>query len=108
MSSMARYKVLLRGDNFLLNLDGDHSKFGFYATRIVKSASLEEAEKNAVIRIRHELNKSRFIVKDLLYIPNVSVEKSEMISFFHFSRKKNLRGFKFHKEEEFSSNSSAQ
>ena len=105
---MDRYKVLLRGDNFLLNLDGEHGKFGFYATRIVKSASLEEAEKNAVIRIHQELNKTRFIVKGMLGSPKVSVEKSEKMGTFQFSFKKNVRGFNFHKEEEFTSDSRVQ
>jgi len=46
---MKRFKVKLHGKNFLLNLDGEPKKFGFYATRFVKAEDPQEAEKIAVI-----------------------------------------------------------
>ena len=40
---MKRFKVKLHGENFLLNLDGELKKFGFYATKFVKAENPQEA-----------------------------------------------------------------
>jgi len=42
---MKRFEVKLHGKNFLLNLDGELKKFGFYATKFVKAENPQEAEK---------------------------------------------------------------
>ena len=100
MAGPERYKVLLRGNNFLLNLDGDHAKVGFYATRIVKSTSVEEAQRIAIIRIHQELNRNAHLVKNIPDVPVVLVEKIEKLGIFNFIRKRRVRGFTFHAEEE--------
>ena len=97
---MDRYKILLHGEHFLLNLDGEHARVGFYATRIVKSDSAADAERIAVIRIHQELNLNRHIVKSIPVPPSVMVEKIEKMGTFQFVRKQKLRGLIFHKEEE--------
>ena len=48
---MQKFKVQLHGQNFLLNLDGEHRKFGFHATRHVEAENRQAAEKIAVIQI---------------------------------------------------------
>lgn len=97
---MGRYKILLRGDNFLLSIDGEHAKFGFYATRIVKSVSAEQAERIAIIRVHQELNRNHQIVKNIPDVPTVRVEKSEEMGPFQFFSKKNAAGFIYHSEAE--------
>lgn len=97
---MGRYKILLRGANFLLSIDGDHARFGFYATRIVKSESIEQAEKVAIIRVHQELNRNHQIVKNIPDVPTVKVEKTEKLGIFQFVSKKTACGFIFHTEEE--------
>lgn len=98
--TMGRYKVLLRGANFLLSIDGDHARFGFYATRLVTSESVEQAEKIAIIRVHQELNRNHQIVKNIPDVPTVKVEKTERLGTFQFVRKKHTRGFNFHIEAE--------
>ncbi|MDT8419054.1 MAG: hypothetical protein RQ754_01330 [Desulfuromonadales bacterium] len=49
---MKRYKIQLKGENFLLNLSGEPRKFGFHATKYIKAADPEIAEKMAIIMIR--------------------------------------------------------
>ena len=99
-AAIARYKVLVRGDNFLLSLDGEHAKFGFYATRIVKSETAEDAERIAIIRIHQELNQSDHVIKNATDLPSVKVEKTVKMGPFQFVRKQRVRGFSFHREEE--------
>ena len=66
---MGRYKVQLRGENFLLDLDGEHSRFGFTATRVVNAASGEEARKIATIILYQELNQSSPCCEEYLRCP---------------------------------------
>lgn len=51
---MSKYRVLLNGRNFLLNLDGRARKLGFYATRFVDAHDAEGAEKAAVDLLRED------------------------------------------------------
>ncbi len=99
-TAMGRYKVLLRGDNFLLSIDGEHAKFGFYATRIVRSDSFEQAERIAIIRVHQELNRNHQIVKNIPDVPTVRVEKTEKMGVFQFVSRLNASGFSFHSEAE--------
>jgi hypothetical protein len=41
---MSKFKVLVNGKSFLLNLEGREQKVGFYVTRIVEAATAGEAE----------------------------------------------------------------
>lgn len=96
---MGRYKVVLRGENFLLDLDGDHSKFRFTATRVVRAKSQEEAQKIAIILIYQELNQSRHTVKNIYNAPRINSERVEKLRCYHLFRKKTLRGFNFIKDD---------
>ena len=49
---MKHYRVLLNGENFLINMEGKESYMGFYTTRFVSAISPEEAELNAVNSIK--------------------------------------------------------
>lgn len=48
------YRVLLRGENFLVALDGKAQKLGFYATRSVRAQDSGGAERLAVDLIRED------------------------------------------------------
>ncbi len=41
---MSTYRVLIAGDNLLLNFDGQPRKLGFYVSRIVEAQNHGEAE----------------------------------------------------------------
>jgi hypothetical protein len=52
--TVTHYRVLLRGENFLINTDEKATLFGFYTTRFVKANDPEEAELLAVDLIRQD------------------------------------------------------
>ncbi len=54
MRNSKKYKVLVRGDNFLLNLDGKNQKLGFYTTRFVEAQNEEDAEERAIVLLRDD------------------------------------------------------
>ena len=49
---MKRFKIELRGENFLLNLDGEPRKFGFHLSRYLRAVDEAMAEKTAAIQVR--------------------------------------------------------
>ena len=51
---MSKYRVLISGENFLLNFDGRPQKLGFYVTRFVDAADAEDAENAAVALLRDD------------------------------------------------------
>ena len=97
---MKRYRVQLRGENFLLDLDGDNGKFGFKTTRVIKANSCDEAKRIALILIHHDLNQSSHIIKNTPDAPRVIAEKIEELKFFQFVSKKKQQGFSFFSEEQ--------
>ena len=51
---MRRYRVLLNGSNFWLQIDGTPQRRGFYTTRLVEAADPESAEHAAIELLRVE------------------------------------------------------
>jgi hypothetical protein len=51
---MRQYRVFLRGENFVLEVDGEPSRLGFYTTRFVEATGPEAAEILAVDLIRRD------------------------------------------------------
>ncbi len=49
---MKRFRIELRGENFLLNLDGEPRKFGFHLSRYLRAVDAATAEKTAAIQVR--------------------------------------------------------
>jgi hypothetical protein len=96
---MGRYQVQLRGENFLLNIDGEHGKFGFTVTRIIKANDPEEAKRTAIIRIHQELNQSPIIVKNIADAPRVYPEQVKELKFFRYLCQKKNADFNFVTEE---------
>lgn len=100
MLPMPRFRVKLSGSNFLLNLDGEHAKFGFRTIRIVSADSVAEAEKMALILIHQDLNQSRQIIKNIPDAHKVVVESVEKAGWFCFSKRSSQQGFDFYHEDE--------
>ena len=50
---MKKYRCLLNGHNFLINIDGRNRKHGFYQTVFVEADNPKQAESLAVAKIRH-------------------------------------------------------
>lgn len=51
---MAHYRVLINGQNFLVNYEGKPEKLGFYKTAFVTADSIEKAEEAAVNKLRDD------------------------------------------------------
>lgn len=51
---MPHYRVYLNGVNFWLQVDGKRQRMGFYTTRFVEAANLDDAELAAVDELRAE------------------------------------------------------
>ena len=97
---MKRYRIKISGENFLLDLDCDHGKFGFRAIRVIKADSPDEAKRIALILIRQELNRSAHIIKNSPDAPRVFAEVIEELKFFQFASKKKNKRFEFICEEQ--------
>lgn len=97
---MPRFKIYLRGENFLLSLDGEHGKYGFHACRIVRAADCETAKRIAIILVHKELNRDTTILnqspQDRFRLTVVRLEK---LSVLNFARKKSCQGFDFFSED---------
>ncbi len=48
------YKVLLQGENFLLDMDGNKQKYGFFTTRWVQAGHPSEAEALALQELHND------------------------------------------------------
>jgi hypothetical protein len=58
---MKKYRLLMNGRNFLIEIDGKHAKHGFYQNIFVEAGSPEEAELIAVDRIRNNEDLKRAV-----------------------------------------------
>jgi hypothetical protein len=97
---MKRFKVQLHGKNFLLNLDGELKKYGFYATKFVKAESPQEAEKIAVILMHQNPNFRKTVLNGSADPPKIGLEAIKEVSFLKFFAKKSTTGFTFYPEDE--------
>lgn len=59
---MSLFKVVLRGENFLLNLTGEPELLGFRVTHYVKAGDEAEAEHIATILVRKNQHLSRALL----------------------------------------------
>jgi hypothetical protein len=79
---MKKYKVFVRGQNFLLNLDGKAEKVGFYTTRFVEAKDDQEAEENAISTVRNEPTLREGVLNEKSDAPMLFVEEiAELDSF---------------------------
>jgi hypothetical protein len=97
---MKKFKVKLHGENFLLNLDGELKKYGFYATTFVKADNPQEAEKIAIILIHQNPNLRDTALNESTDRPTVKLEEIKEVSSLKFFAKKSTTGFTFYPEDE--------
>lgn len=53
-SSKRKFKVFVRGENFLMNLNDSEERFGFNTTRYVEAINEEEAENLVIDMLRED------------------------------------------------------
>ena len=97
---MKRFKVKLHGENFLLNLDGEFRKYGFYATEFVRAESPQEAEKIALILIHQNPNLRDSVLNENFDRPKTNLEEIKQVNFLKYFAKKSTTGFTFYPEDE--------
>ena len=97
---MKKYQVKLKGENYLLSLNGEIGKFGFTATRFVKAKDPDEAEKIAKIMICHDEDLRGSIVNEGNGPPLLKLEKLTEINFLSFLLKKKTKDYSFFSEDE--------
>ena len=95
---MKKFRVLLRGENFLLKSEGSVKCFGFYTTRFVESPSKDEAEQIAVELIRNEDQLREGVLNGQSDPPLLFAEEIEEISTFEADESR-ARGFTFYEDE---------
>jgi hypothetical protein len=97
---MKRFKVKLHGENFLLNLEGDFKKFGFYATSFIKAENPQEAKKIAIILIHQNPNLRDTALNENTDRPRINIEEIEEVNFLKFFAQKSTTSFTFYPEDE--------
>jgi hypothetical protein len=63
VTGMPRYKVEINGQNFLIHMEGQIAKYGFFTTRFVEATDSTAAENTAVQMIR-ETQRLRELVRN--------------------------------------------
>ena len=97
---MKKSRFKLHRENFLLNIDGEFKKFGFYATKFVKAKNPQEAEKMAVILIHQHPNLRDTALNENTDRPTINIEKIGEVNSLKFSAKKSKTNFRFYPEDE--------
>lgn len=77
---MKKYKVTVHGVNFLIEVDGETNKFGFFTTRFVEAWDKDEAENKVIDMLRVELK--RLVQNDKLDSPMMFVEEIQELKTF--------------------------
>jgi hypothetical protein len=79
---MKKYRLLIRGENFLINLEGTDQKFGFYTTAFVEGRDEEQAEQRAIELLRDDKEFRQSVLNDKSDTPMMFVEEiAELESF---------------------------
>ena len=95
---MKKYKVLVRGENFLLNIEGVKQKVGFYVTRFIEAENKDAAEYAVMDLLRKDSNLLKDILNKSSDSPMMYAEEIEELKSF---RGYSVRGtgFAFYPEE---------
>ena len=89
---MPVFALLLRGENFLIRMDGVPERLGFYTTRYVRARNEEEAETRAVQMVR-QAKSLRGNIRTASLTPMIYLEEIERRPWWH--RFKTQPGFAF-------------
>ena len=79
---MKKYKVLVRGENFLINLEGEDQKSGFYTTAFVEGQDEEQAEQRAMALLRNDKEFRRSVLNEQSDPPMMFVDEIDELESF--------------------------
>lgn len=97
---MKNFKVQLHGKNFLLNLDGELKKHGFFPTIFVKAENPQKAEKMAIILTHQNPNLRETVLNESADRPKINSEEIKESGFLNFFANKSTKDFRFYPEDE--------
>ena len=80
---MKKYKVFVRGQNFLINLDGVNQKMGFYTTRFIEAESEEAAEYAVMDMLRCDPKLVKGVLNERSDPPMMYAEEIEEVKSFN-------------------------
>ncbi len=79
---MKKYKVFIRGENFLMNVEGVKKKLGFYTARFVEANSEEEAGNAVMDMLRADLKFEKSALNDRSDSPVMYAQEIEELKSF--------------------------
>jgi 4-alpha-glucanotransferase len=79
---MKKYKVLVRGENFLMNLDGEDQRLGFYTTAFVEGQDEKQAEQQAIGLLRDDIEFRQSVLNEQSDAPMMFVDDIDEIDSF--------------------------
>lgn len=79
---MGKYRVIVKGENFWMRVEKKPQHLGFYTTRFVEAASVEEAKQHAVQLVREDPKLAGTVLNESSDPPIICVEEiAEVASF---------------------------
>lgn len=95
---MSYFQVLLVGENFFVELDGNEELLGFVTTRWVKASNEEQAELKAVDLIKNDEHLQSLLRVPESELPSPMIYLSEMcrVNWFTYIRCKPGSGYSFY------------
>jgi len=97
---MKRFKIELKGENFLLNLDGEPRKFGFYLKRYLRATDETIAEKTAMIQARQIQPLKRGVCNNSEDPPRVLLKSIRVVNPLLFALRHKSQHFVLQVEED--------
>src|SRR5687768_6172626 len=79
---MKKFRVFVRGENFLINLDDVEQKLGFYTTKYVEAQNEEAAEHIVMNMLRDDPKLAKGVLNDKSDPPMMYAEEVEEIESF--------------------------
>lgn len=79
---MKKYKVMIEGHNFLVEIEGAPRKYGFFTTRVVEARDEEEAEQKAIEVLRNDTDLVARTQNEESDSPMMFVEEVEELKVF--------------------------
>lgn len=77
---MPVFVVMLRGEDFILDVDGTPTRLGFYTTRWVRARTPEEAELAAVTLVKNDQTLASRVHRDATATSNVVCREHRKVS----------------------------
>lgn len=96
---MAKYYVLINGQNFLVDKRGQIRKYGFFTTRCVDADGPQQAEVSAISLLRRNQSLKKMVRNAEGDQPMLYVEEVAQVEPFH-SLPRSEQGFSWYPEDE--------